>query len=223
MSQQWDNRIVGYDARDPRDLAPNRLNWRSHPDDQRAALRGTIGQLGWIQDVIVNRRTAPLWGAEQGRETILDGHCRIEEALATGQATVPVKYVDLAPHEEALALMTLDPIGAMAGAEAAQYEQLARGAQAEDAAVQQLIAAQAEALGIVPADAAHTAAIVAAAGAEAADAHTTTLRYTDADRPALAAFLGLVTPDELPARGLGAQLLVRIRVLAGEPALEEED
>ncbi len=46
---------------------------------------------------------------------VVDGHARVALALARGEATVPVLYVDLDPAEEALVLATLDPIGAMAG------------------------------------------------------------------------------------------------------------
>jgi DNA modification methylase len=44
----------------------------------------------------------------------VDGHARVEEALSRGEATVPVLYVELEPHEEDVVLATLDPIGALA-------------------------------------------------------------------------------------------------------------
>ncbi len=54
---------------------------------------------GWIQDVIVNRRTASEWGPEQNRAVILDGHDRVKLALKKGEPSVPVKYVDLSPRD----------------------------------------------------------------------------------------------------------------------------
>jgi DNA modification methylase len=102
----WRSRIVGHAEVAPAELLAHPLNFRRHNRAQRRAMRAALRRLGWIQTVIVNRRT--------GR--ILDGHLRVEEALARGEATVPVTYVDLDPDEERLVLATFDPIGAMAAA-----------------------------------------------------------------------------------------------------------
>ena len=90
-------------------VAPDQLlahpsNWRGHPAPQRAALRGSLETVGWVQNVISNKRTGFL----------IDGHARVEEALSHGDPAIPVLYVDLSEEEEAIVLATLDPIGAMA-------------------------------------------------------------------------------------------------------------
>lgn len=101
----WRSRIVGQGEEAPDQLVANPANWRTHPPAQRDALRGSLSEVGWVAQVMVNRRTGH----------VVDGHARIEEALSRGEPTVPVVYVDLEPEEERLVLATLDPIGAMAG------------------------------------------------------------------------------------------------------------
>jgi DNA modification methylase len=101
----WQNRIVGHGEEDPASLVPNPLNWRTHPARQREALRGSLDSVGWVQQVVVNRRT--------GR--VVDGHARIAEAIQRGEAVVPALYVDLSPEEEAQVVATLDPIASLAG------------------------------------------------------------------------------------------------------------
>jgi hypothetical protein len=98
-------RIVGSGEEAPDQLLAHPANWRIHPKDQRAALRDLLGSVGFVAQVIVNRRTGHL----------ADGHLRVEEALSHGQPTIPVLYVDLEPEEEALVLASLDPLAAMAG------------------------------------------------------------------------------------------------------------
>jgi ParB-like chromosome segregation protein Spo0J len=100
----WRSRIVGSGDEDPAQLLANPRNWRTHPPRQREALRGSLDTVGWVAQILVNRRTGH----------IVDGHARIEEAISRGEASVPVLYVDLSDDEERLVLATLDPIGAMA-------------------------------------------------------------------------------------------------------------
>lgn len=111
---RWRDRIVGTDRVDPRTLVAHDRNWRTHPDAQLKALAGAIGRIGFIRSITVNRRT--------GR--ILDGHARVRLALDTRQARVPVEYVDLSEQEELEALVTLDPIAAMARADEALLAEL---------------------------------------------------------------------------------------------------
>jgi hypothetical protein len=63
---------------------------------------------------------------------------------------VPVLYVDLEPHEEALVLATLDPIAAMAAADKEQLDALLREVQTGDAAVMAMIEGLAVRAGIIP-------------------------------------------------------------------------
>lgn len=125
----WRNRIVGTDVVNPKTLVPNEKNFRRHPNRQVAALEGSLDEIGWIAPVTVNRLT--------GR--MLDGHARAELALRQGVSQVPVQYVELDEHEEALALATLDPIGAMATHDAEALDALLQEVNTGSAALQELL------------------------------------------------------------------------------------
>jgi hypothetical protein len=104
QSDRWRSRIVEQAQVAPGDLAPHPNNWRLHSSFQGKAMAGVLREVGWVQDVIVNRRT--------GR--ILDGHLRVQLAIENGEPSVPVAYVDVSEDEEALILATFDPLGSMA-------------------------------------------------------------------------------------------------------------
>lgn len=100
----WKNRIVGHEDVDPTLLVPNPDNWREHPKHQADVMEDTLEQIGWVQNIVVNKTT--------GR--IVDGHLRVALALKEELATIPVTYVELSDAEEAQALATIDPVSAMA-------------------------------------------------------------------------------------------------------------
>lgn len=118
----WRNRIVGHADVAPTELIPNPRNWRSHPADQQRALAGALGEVGWVAEVLVNRTTG----------NVVDGHLRIELAVARQEPTVPVTYVDLSEDEERLVLASLDPLAAMATAEKDALELLLAGLAPDD-------------------------------------------------------------------------------------------
>lgn len=123
-STAWRNRIVGHDDVAPAELVPNPRNWRSHPQEQQRALAGALAEIGWVAEVLVNRTTG----------NVVDGHLRIELAVARDEPTVPVTYVELTDDEERLVLASLDPLAAMASAEQEQLAALLAGLEpAEDA------------------------------------------------------------------------------------------
>lgn len=126
---EWENRIVGSDDVDPKALVANEANWRTHPEYQRAALRGVLDAVGWVDDVIVNRTTGRL----------VDGHLRVDLAIERGEKRIPVKYVDLSEDEEALVLATFDPIAAAAQADAGQLAALVARLETSDAAIMAII------------------------------------------------------------------------------------
>ncbi|MFA5569615.1 MAG: phosphoadenosine phosphosulfate reductase family protein [Trueperaceae bacterium] len=103
-TNRWRSRIVGEADVAPGELRAHPENWREHPAKQQQALARVISEVGWIQRVIVNRRT--------GR--MLDGHCRVELALERDELSVPVLYVDISEEEERVILATFDPISALA-------------------------------------------------------------------------------------------------------------
>lgn len=126
----WQNRIVGHGEEAPDQLLAHPLNFRTHPKQQQQALSGAITDLGWLVPVIVNRATGH----------VLDGHLRVELAISRGEPTVPVTYVDLPEELEAEALLTIDPIAAMAQADKANLDALLRQVETGDAALQRMLA-----------------------------------------------------------------------------------
>ncbi|HKJ76507.1 MAG TPA: ParB N-terminal domain-containing protein [Gammaproteobacteria bacterium] len=102
--QAWENRIIGEGAEAPDQLLANPQNYRRHPKTQKDALAGALDEIGWIQRVIVNQRTGQM----------VDGHARVELAIARGEPAVPVVYVDLSEEEERIAIATIDPIAGLA-------------------------------------------------------------------------------------------------------------
>jgi predicted RNA methylase len=98
------SRIVGSGEEAPDQLLANPRNWRIHPKAQQSALSAVLEEVGWVQQVIVNRTTG----------YVVDGHLRVALALSRSEPVVPVLYVELTPEEEALILASLDPLAGMA-------------------------------------------------------------------------------------------------------------
>ncbi len=136
----WRNRIVGHADLDPASLVPNPENWRRHPARQQRALAGALADVGWVAGVIVNQTTGHL----------VDGHLRVELALAKNEPTVPVAYVELTEAEERLVLATLDPLGAMADVDRDILAKLLAEVTPSDAALTQMLAELADRNGLVP-------------------------------------------------------------------------
>ena len=126
----WKNCIVAHENRDPAELKAHPLNYRTHPETQVVALSGVLDEVGLVQGVILNQRTGRL----------LDGHLRVELALAQKQTTVPVTVVDLSEEEERLVLATLDPLGAMASQDTDRLRALLGQVEASDKRTRELLA-----------------------------------------------------------------------------------
>ena len=134
----WRSRIVAHGEEAPDQLLANPKNWRVHPKEQQAALEGVLDEVGWVQDVVVNRRTGHL----------VDGHLRVSLALRREEPSVPVVYVDLSEQEEALVLAALDPVAAMAAADKEKLDLLLHEVQTSSAGVQAMLADLAEREGL---------------------------------------------------------------------------
>ena len=134
----WRNRIVGTGEEAPDQLLANPQNWRIHPAHQQEALKGVLNEVGWVQNIVVNKRTGH----------VVDGHLRIALAMREEAPTVPVVYVDLSEEEERLMLVALDPIAALAVADPDQLEDLLRAVQTNSEAVTSMLADLAKAAGL---------------------------------------------------------------------------
>jgi hypothetical protein len=129
--KKWKNRIVRTGEQPAGEFLANPGNWRIHPKNQRDALRGVLGEVGWVTGVIVNRTTGHM----------LDGHARVEEALKLGDETpVPFIEVELTEAEEKTVLATFDPISAMAAADKEQLDALLKDVSTASEGVQSMLA-----------------------------------------------------------------------------------
>lgn len=131
----WQNRIVETGEKPVSQFNFNPDNWRGHPQSQRDALNAILSEVGWVQGVIVNRRT----------NRLVDGHARIEEALELGAETlVPFTEVDLSAEEEKLILLLLDPLGGMATTNAEAFQNLSESLDIDSVALLEVIASISE-------------------------------------------------------------------------------
>jgi len=89
------------------DLRPNPRNWRTHPTEQKDALRGVLAEIG-IADALLARELA------DGSLELVDGHLRAE---TTPHEIVPVLVLDVDEREADQLLATLDPLAGMATAD----------------------------------------------------------------------------------------------------------
>ena len=125
----YKNRIIGSGEESLDDILFNPRNWRIHPLSQQDALKGILEEVGWVQQVIINKRTGNL----------VDGHLRCQLAAREGNKTIPVLYVDIDEAEELLVLSTLDPIAAMAVTDKAKLEELLADIESENENVQKML------------------------------------------------------------------------------------
>lgn len=124
------------------ELRPSPLNWRTHGTAQADALRGILAEVGFAGAVIA--RELPDLSLE-----LIDGHLRCE---TTPDMEVPVLILDVDEAEAKKLLATFDPIGALAGADAARLDTLLREVDTGNEALQQMLSELAEKTGVIPAD-----------------------------------------------------------------------
>ena len=122
------------------DLLPNPKNWRTHPDAQRDALRGVLAEVGMADACLA--RELP-----DGSLMLIDGHLRAETAADT---PVPVLILDVDEAEADKILATLDPLAAMAEADAEKLDAILREVDTGSPEVQEMLSQLAEESGVVP-------------------------------------------------------------------------
>jgi len=110
----YEDRTVGIGDEPLDAILFNPRNWRVHPLRQQDTLKGVLEKIGWVQRVIINKRTGNL----------VDGHLRCQLAARNGDKTIPVTYIDVSPEEELAILASLDLVSAMAVTDKDKLEQL---------------------------------------------------------------------------------------------------
>lgn len=113
------------------ELVDNPKNWRLHPPEQRAALRGILDEVGFA-DALLARRD------EDGNLVLIDGHLRREESAPTDE--LPVLVLDVTEEEADKILLTLDPLAAMAEPNADAITELLKTVNTESPGVHALLA-----------------------------------------------------------------------------------
>ncbi len=125
------------------DIEDNPLNFRKHPESQRAAFAGIETELGFYGYLDV-------YETEQGTIRLIDGQLRKEHLLAKYglEATIEVNMTDFDEDEAKKALLTHDPISAMAEADKILLDQLLREVDTGDEALQQMMTDLADKAGL---------------------------------------------------------------------------
>jgi hypothetical protein len=110
------NRICGHRRLRAGDLVPHELNYRLHPQAQRAALEALYRTIGFARSLLA-------YQLPDGRLKLIDGHLRRE--LDPDQI-VDVEVLDVSDAEARTLLLSLDPLAALAGRDEEVHAELAR-------------------------------------------------------------------------------------------------
>lgn len=139
----WRDRIVELRRLKPSEIDDHPHQWRMHPPAQVEAMRGMLKEVG-IADVLLT------WPSERtGRLTAFDGHLR--KSLHP-DVPWPTVVTNLTDAEADLMLASLDPLGAMATADAAKLDALLREVATGDAALQAMLSSLAASAGMLLTD-----------------------------------------------------------------------
>src|ERR1700719_3811828 len=111
------------------ELVPNPRNWRVHPKEQTAALKGLLQEVGYADALLA--RELP-----DGKLMLIDGHLRAE---TTPDQMVPVLVLDVDENESHKLLATLDPLAAMAETDKLAFKDLASFVQTDSADLRELL------------------------------------------------------------------------------------
>jgi hypothetical protein len=100
MTNKFKSRITEYGFINPKDIVLNPYNTKIHPDLQHNAIKALLSDIGWVQSIIINKRTGNL----------VDGHDRVKNAIESGEESIPVTYIDITITEEKQLLLLLDEV-----------------------------------------------------------------------------------------------------------------
>lgn len=98
------DRIVDWRKVPARTIKPDPRNWRRHPEEQQSALVESMERIGDVTAVYVREDA-------NGDLVLIDGHLR---AGLDADRTINALVTDLTEEEAAVALVSIDPISAMA-------------------------------------------------------------------------------------------------------------
>ena len=109
-------------------MAPNPRNWRTHPEQQRNALKGLLAEIGIADAAIAYERP-------DGSLMLIDGHLRAE----TLDQEIPVLILDVSEDEANKLLVSIDPLSQLAVADAELLDGLLKEVETSSAGVQEML------------------------------------------------------------------------------------
>src|ERR1700693_3222534 len=86
------------------DLVPHELNFRAHPDGQRAAIQAVYEEVGFARSLLA-------YELPDGRLKLIDGHLRRD---IDPDMEVEVEILDVTDEEARMLLLSIDPLAALA-------------------------------------------------------------------------------------------------------------
>src|SRR5437870_10542635 len=104
MQNQVRNRIKDHRRVRAGDLVPHELNFRSHPEHQKAALQALYAEVGFARSLLA-------YELPDGRLKLLDGHLRRD---LDPEMQVDVEILDVNDNEARALLLSIDPLAALA-------------------------------------------------------------------------------------------------------------
>jgi hypothetical protein len=104
MTTSIRNRIKSHRRVRAGDLVPHELNFRLHPEQQRAALQALFAEIGFARSLLA-------YELPNGRLKLLDGHLRRD---LEPDMEVDVEVLDVTEHEARALLLSIDPLAALA-------------------------------------------------------------------------------------------------------------
>ena len=135
-SSELKDRIVELRRIRAGDLLPNPENWRTHGDDQMAALNGVLSEVGIADAVLAFPADGLGPDGDFSKLMLFDGHARTEN---NPDQVWPVLVTDLTTDEARLMLAVIDPLAAMAGADDQRLEELLASIETENEALQAML------------------------------------------------------------------------------------
>ena len=116
MPEEPRNRICGHRRVRAGDLVPHELNYRLHPEAQKAALEALYRTVGFARSLLA-------YELPDGRLKLIDGHLRRD---LHPDHVVDVEVLDVSDAEARTLLLSLDPLAALAGRDEEVHTELAR-------------------------------------------------------------------------------------------------
>jgi hypothetical protein len=98
------NRIKGHRRVRAGELVPHELNYRTHPQGQRAALAALYEEVGFARSLLA-------YELPDGRLKLIDGHLRRD---MDPEMEVEVEILDVNDEEARALLLSIDPLAALA-------------------------------------------------------------------------------------------------------------